>query len=185
MNFEPNILIHSDTLVALERVPNEYIDLVYLDPPWPSSSNQFSSLLADDYYTYIFRVIQQSYRILKRTGNLFLYSNPDLNADFHLALREIFGSKNFESEFIIPRKFASLSSVGARHENLILYKKSDKSFLNGKVRKLTKEEIKKNYPYSDERGLFRSIGLLALVDNNVKRYQWKGYFPPRLFLALF
>ena len=178
MILKPNILIHSDTLLALERLPDDYVNLIYLDPPWPNSLNQDKSFFGDDYYTYIFKVIQQSRRVLKKTGNLFFYSNPDLNTDFQLALRDVFGNKYFEAEFIIPNKGATTSPLGARHQNLILYKKLKENFLNAKARKLSKEEIKNLYPYNDEKGSFRTVSLTMHGEYGGRTYHWKGNSPP-------
>lgn len=60
MTLNPNSLIQSDSLLALERIPSESVDLVYLDPPWPYTNPKFSPLMADEYYTYIFKVLQQA-----------------------------------------------------------------------------------------------------------------------------
>ena len=144
MIIQPNLAIECDTLGFLERVHNNSVDLVYLDPPWSFMKDE-----SDDYYEFIFKVIQHSYRCLKDSGSLFFYSNPDLNTDFHLLLKKTFDAKAFTTEFVIPRKSYGNNSrtLGQTHDTIILYTKTEKHSLNFKIKHVIPEEVKRLFPY--------------------------------------
>lgn len=39
----PNSLVFADTLHLLERLENESVDLIYLDPPWLTNEEKLES----------------------------------------------------------------------------------------------------------------------------------------------
>jgi DNA modification methylase len=174
MSIEPNLLCHCDCLQLLERVEDESCDLIYLDPPWLTNE----SADRDSYNELIFKVAQQAKRILKGTGNLFLYSRPDLNFDFHSILKEVFESKNFLLEYVIQSKSFSNNPLVHSHDTLLSYRKSDKSVYN-KVFKTNINDIKKLFPGEDKKGLYTMLSPFKKIDVIALRTSWKGLFPPQ------
>ena len=73
MNLETNSLFACDALILLERLPNESVTLVYLDPPWNTSldsklnTDSYSRLNAaksresseEQYTLYLSKIVQQ------------------------------------------------------------------------------------------------------------------------------
>ena len=96
MNFlntkHKGILINSDCLFVMERLKDRSIDLVYLDPPWDTGVDFAGNtdLKNADYEEFIFYVLQQAKRLLKRNGNLILHSVSTLNINFHNLIGQIF-----------------------------------------------------------------------------------------------
>jgi DNA modification methylase len=177
MTLIPNLVVQSDALFLLERLPSEYADLVYLDPPWNVGGLVFSSSVADEYYSFIFKVFQQVHRVLKETGNLFFYSHPDFDMELKLSLRGIFGGNHLQSEFIIPKRGVGTFGFQIQHDSLILYRKTDKSYFNGKARKLSDEEKTTYYPFVDDKGRYRTVSLFMQKSYSRGSYEWNGITP--------
>lgn len=174
MTIKPNLAIQCDTFSLLERVSDKSIDLVYLDPPWV-----FHEIEKEDYYEFIFKVIQQSYRCLKDTGSLFFYSNPDLNTDFHLLIKKIFDARNFVTEFIIPRKTLVVrkNSLGQVHDTVILYTKTENHSLNFRIKKTSADSLKNIFPFKDNKGRYRTESAFSHGDRSALTFKWKGVEP--------
>jgi DNA modification methylase len=144
-----NKLILGDNLEIMRNMPNESVDLVYLDPPFFSNKTyeviwgddgerrSFEDRFAGDIDQYIHWLkvrVRQMYRILKPTGSIFLHC--DWHASHYIKSqildnRLLFGRNNFRNEIIwsykrytaVSKKFQSL------HDTIFWYsKKNDYQF---------------------------------------------------------
>ena len=106
-----NQLILGDNLEIMKTLESESVDLIYLDPPFFSNKNyeviwgdageirSFKDRWAggiDHYIAWLKERVEQMYRILKKTGSIFLHC--DWHADAYIRvdiLDKIFGIKNF------------------------------------------------------------------------------------------
>ncbi|MHB9295022.1 putative adenine-specific DNA-methyltransferase [Pillotina sp. SPG140] len=111
-----NKLILGDNLKILKKIESETVALIYLDPPFFSNKNyeviwgdageirSFEDRWSggmDQYITWLRPRIEESYRILKKTGSLFVHC--DWHADAYirtLILDPLFGEKNFRNHII-------------------------------------------------------------------------------------
>jgi len=115
---EPNIIAFTDALTLLEKLENESIDLVYLDPPWFLLNNKKNKNSdKNEYIDFIYKVLQQARRVLKSTGNLVLFTEPTVTISLQQLVTRLFGAENFVSEFIIPHHSPSVNS-NFRHKHL-------------------------------------------------------------------
>ena len=64
-------VIISDVLDCLKRIPNDSIQLIIADPPYNIDIAEWDSY--DNYIEWASRWIEESYRVLSRTGNLILF----------------------------------------------------------------------------------------------------------------
>lgn len=171
----PNSLSLCDALVLLERLENESVDLVYLDPPW--NTGKELSMQNDEYLDFIYKILQQAHRVLSPDGNVFLFSNYEQGVDFHMLARKVFEPENRKIDFVIPRKRISNIHTTTTYDSLIVYGKSSKR-LNTRVKKLTKKEIANLFPFNDSNGAFRKISLFVQNTNQPKRnFEWMGVKP--------
>ena len=93
---KPNVLVNIDALEMLERIEDECADLVYLDPPWFQENNKKQKVNKEEEHNeFIYKVLQQSKRILKKTGNLAFFSEPFVNINFQPLIVKVFGAENF------------------------------------------------------------------------------------------
>ena len=77
MNNLLNKVFLSENLLFLKKINPEFIDLIYIDPPFYSGVDykEFSDLWTtlDDYLDFMNIRIKEMYRILKNTGSFYLH----------------------------------------------------------------------------------------------------------------
>lgn len=74
-----NILLNSDVLTGLKKIPDNSIDLALIDPPYnlAITYGKFKDNMKDnEYYTWTKQWIDQIFRILSKNGLLFLVNIP-------------------------------------------------------------------------------------------------------------
>ena len=200
-----NKLILGDNLEILKTLDEESVDLIYLDPPFFSNRNyeiiwgdegeirSFKDRWSggiDHYIAWLKERVELMYRVLKKTGCLFLHCDWHANAYIRVEILDtIFGQKNFRNEIIWKRRTGNNSSIhsakqfGTIHDTIYFYSKSKKwnfkqpySFEDESY----KEYIDKFFIYTDEKGRKYSLDNLA---NPAPRpnlmYDYKGYKPPK------
>ncbi|MDO8368099.1 MAG: putative DNA binding domain-containing protein [Saprospiraceae bacterium] len=167
----PNTLANCDSLSLMERLPSASVDLVYLDPPWSNDAYTF----AVEYEILVSKLFQQANRVLNQTGKIVIHSIVNQNVFFHAQASALFGQDHYLEEFIIPRK----GVTGNSHETLIVYSKTDSTFFNKRVRKVSEQELKEKFPSQDENGSFMTIMLTMPVDRSNYQFNWRGITPPK------
>lgn len=111
-----NQLILGDNLEVLRDIPSESVDLIYIDPPFFSNRHyeviwgdagevaSFNDRWAggiNHYIEWLYKRVEQLYRVLKPTGSFYLHCDWHANAYIRvLILDKIFGDKNFINEII-------------------------------------------------------------------------------------
>ena len=143
-----NRLILGDNLEIMKSIENDSIDLIYLDPPFFSNRHyeiiwgdageirSFKDRWAggiDHYIAWLKERVEQMYRVLKKTGSIFLHCDWHANAYIRVdILDKIFGKENFRNEIIWKRRTGNNSSVhtakqfGAISDTIYFYSKSKK-----------------------------------------------------------
>lgn len=134
---ETNTIYCGDCLVKLKDIPDNSIDLIYIDPPFSSNRNyvafwqeqekrhfedRFENVRA--YIDYMKPRVEQLYRVLKPTGSF--YYHCDWHASHYikvlLDMDYLFGYKNFLNEIVWSyRRWPSKSKAYQRFHDIILY----------------------------------------------------------------
>ncbi|TAN15225.1 MAG: site-specific DNA-methyltransferase [Chitinophagaceae bacterium] len=126
----PNhILIEGDNLHALTTLTFTHegkIDVIYIDPPYNTGSNDFryndnyvdkeDNFRHSKWLSFMYKRLKSAKNILKRNGVIFISINEEEFSQLKLLCDEIFGISNYLTSFTIK----------VRHENRIL--KGDKDF---------------------------------------------------------
>lgn len=185
MAIQPNALYQADCFALLERLDNESVSLVYIDPPRFDETDATDPQLSFDvgfqqHLEFLSRVFQQAQRVLTNEGSLFLHSEPGLTAYIRLLLDQIFLRRNFRSEFIVPKQ-RPLGSSGPHlsHESILMYSKGEKFTYIELTRPLSKEEIRTRFGSSDDRGPYRLSDLTVSVSRSNMRKPWHDIVPPQ------
>lgn len=134
---ETNIIYCGDCLVKLKELPDESVDLIYIDPPFSSNRNYVAFWNEQEkrhfedrfenvrtYIDYMKPRVEQLYRVLKPTGSF--YYHCDWHASHYikvlLDMDYLFGYKNFLNEIVWSyRRWPSKSKAYQRFHDIILY----------------------------------------------------------------
>jgi site-specific DNA-methyltransferase (adenine-specific) len=136
-----NSVFHGDCLTEMNRIGDECVDLVYLDPPFYSNKSQTSvsrnrekifsfedSWENSQYYlAYMADRLAPVHRILKATGSVFLHCDSSANYLLRGLLDNIFGAAQFRSEIIwsYRRWSNSARNLLPAHQTIYFYSKTD------------------------------------------------------------
>lgn len=112
---ETNVIYCGDCLLKLKEIPDNSIDLIYIDPPFSSNRNyvafweeqekrhfedRFENVGA--YLDYMLPRVKEIYRVLRKEGS-FLY-HCDWHASHYVKLMldrdDLFGYSNFQNEIV-------------------------------------------------------------------------------------
>lgn len=199
-----NQLICGDNLQVLKSIPNDSIDLIYIDPPF-FSNRDYEVVWGDEgeiasfndrwagginhYIGWLYERVEELYRVLKPTGSFYLHCDWHANAYIRvLILDKIFGDKNFVNEIIWQRDNHPKGSQFARRrygvatDTIFLYSKSNTYLFNESAirQPLSKEELLKKYSKEDERGRYCVIPAICsktMGDRPNLVYEYKGFTP--------
>ena len=157
--FQTNTMYCGDCLDVMKKFPDECVDLIYLDPPFFSNKN-YEVIWGDGYELRAFQDrwkggvenyiawmrprLQQCYRVLKKTGSIYLHCDWHANAHLRILMDDIFGENNFQNEIIwhyglggsSPRRWA------AKHDNIYFYTKTDEWFFDPLMKPATSQRMK-------------------------------------------
>jgi DNA modification methylase len=162
---KPNQIICGDAYFTLKRLPKEFTDLCYLDPPFFSNRtyesvskngkiNSFEDKWNNDleiYLDYMKNVLTECHRVLKRTGSLYLHCDWHASHYLKIELDQIFGRHNFRNEIVWRRHNAhndtkqGSKSFGRVHDVILFYSKTRNYTWNPMFQPYPDEYIKKYY----------------------------------------
>lgn len=132
---------HGDCIDLLQQVPDESIDLIYMDPPFFTGkihtlktrdhAREFSY---DDlwrchksYTEFLCQRIVEMKRVLKKTGSIFVHCNSNATHIIRALLDDVFGLNQFRSEIIWFYRRWSNAKKGLlpAHQTVYFYSRSD------------------------------------------------------------
>jgi DNA modification methylase len=195
---ETGVVQCAENLEALSEMPDECIDLVYLDPPF--FSNRIYEVIWGDeaevrsfedrwegginvYLEWMEARLRQLHRLLKPTGGLYLHCDQAAGHYLKVSLDQIFGGRNFRNEVVwkrtaakgdAKRKFPSI------HDTILGYTRSRDAYFEP-VRRPPDEQYTARFSYNDHdgRGQYR---IAPLDSPNLRpnlKYDYKGHPPPK------
>ena len=112
---EPNRLFWGDNLHVMRQLPNESIDLIYIDPPF-FSGKQYNVIFGDQnelrsfsdiweggmpgYLIWLNARLFEMKRLLKKTGSIYVHGDWHASHYIKVEMDKIFGHDNFLNEII-------------------------------------------------------------------------------------
>jgi len=147
---ETNVIYCGDCLNKLRDIPNESVDLIYIDPPFSSNRNyvafwqeqearhfedRFENVRA--YIDYMIPRVEELYRVLKQTGSF--YYHCDWHASHYIKMildsDKLFGYPNFQNEIIWHYTVGGKSQrrFARKHDTILFYTKGSEYTFNGKA----------------------------------------------------
>ena len=172
---EPNRLIWGDNLHIMRQLPNDSIDLIYIDPPF-FSGRQYNVLWGDNnelrsfndiweggldgYLIWLNARLYEMKRLLKPTGSLYVHCDWHASHYIKVEMDKIFGYQNFKREIVWTMSaiagFKGLAENFVRGHEVLFY------YANGEMPVFNKPYL----PY-DEKQLAR----FSSVDSDGRRYK--------------
>lgn len=153
-----NQIFCCDCLNLLKILPNESVNLIYIDPPFGSNSldkqfginwfekwssekqryinlDYFSKLknkILISYIDYLEKRLIETRRILSENGSIYLHCDWRASHYLKIVMDEIFGYDNFQNEIIWCYKGGGLSKkrFGRKHDTILFFTKTDKWTFN-------------------------------------------------------
>ncbi len=166
-----NLLYEGNSIHVMKQISENTIDLIYLDPPFfsnrihESNSNKSNRLTfedvwnngIDDYLDFMNEILIQSYKILSRTGSVFLHCDWHAVHYLKVEMDKIFGSKNFRNEIIWKRHNSQNNSkqgaklFGRIHDSILVYSKTSDYKWNQIYAEYSEDYIKRVYRHKDKK----------------------------------
>lgn len=140
-----NTLYCGDCLQVLQtQVPDESVDLVYMDPPFGSGTD-YEVVFKDGveirhfkdrwiggkqgYLKWLEPRVRECYRVLKTTGTFYIHCDDHLSARIRILLDsdDLFGEARFLNEIVWKRTYShgTTRALGRVHDTILAYTKSD------------------------------------------------------------
>lgn len=138
---QTQLIYCGDNLQKLRELPDECIDLIYIDPPFNSNRNYevfwgdakekraFEDRFgAVEHYIHWMRPrIMELYRVLRKTGSFYYHCDIHANAYIRIMLDQVFGFNMCRNEIVWKRTSAHSGAkrYGPVHDVIYFYTKSD------------------------------------------------------------
>lgn len=137
---ETNKIYHGNCVEKLKEIEANKVDLIYFDPPFftqrkHSLTNKDNSKTyefddkynsIDEYLELVENVLQESKRVLKNTGSVFLHCDKTASHNIRVVMDKVLGRENFQSEIIWSYKRWSNAKKGLlnAHQVIFFYSKT-------------------------------------------------------------
>ena len=179
---ETQAIYCGDNLDKLKQLPEECVDLIYIDPPFNSNRDYeifwgetkekraFEDRHASNeaYIDFMWPRCQQLARVLKKTGSFFYHCDWHASHYVRTMLDRLFGEQGFRSEIIWKRttsKGLSFKGLSNNHDTIFYYT-SGKDFtwnrlFNAYDLEEPDKKISTKYCYTDEDGRRYRLGDLT------------------------
>jgi len=204
MTTRTNVIYCGDCLQQLKEIPDESIDLIYIDPPFSSNRNyvafwkeqekrqfedRFENVRA--YLDYMKPRVKELYRVLKPTGSF--YYHCDWHASHYIKMLldsdYLFGYSNFRNEIVWKRRYGTFSTVhksnkfGSSTDSILFYAKTRDALFNPQYSfsdEKYRRYVERTFKHLDENGRrYRIADLANPAPRPNLMYEYKGYKPPK------
>ncbi len=184
-----NVIYCGDNLQMLKELPDDSVDLIYIDPPFNSNRNYetfwhdtqekraFEDRFGDaqHYIEWMRPRVLELYRVLKKTGNFYYHCDWHASHYVKIMLDQIFDFNNFQNEIIWnygARATVRKSGFPRKHDAILYYSKSKEYVFNPLYRPYKDADMKR-YNKVDEEG--RNYALIKRVKTDGTVYYGKTY----------
>jgi ParB-like chromosome segregation protein Spo0J len=77
LRFKATQLIHGDCRKELRKLPDQFVDLIVTDPPYPEISREYGRLSEADWHDLMKVVVIEGRRVLKPSGSMVIILQPN------------------------------------------------------------------------------------------------------------
>ena len=173
-------LLNGDCLELMKDIPDECLDLIYIDPPYCCSTDKkFGNKykkgiehLTKEYIPWLNARLVEMKRLLKNTGSIFVHLDWHAAHYIKVEMDKMFGYDNFRNEIVWCYKSggASKKNFSKKHDSILFYSKSKNYYFQSlKEKSYTKAKGRKagiiNYGagnvefFEDENGVYNLVNM--------------------------
>jgi site-specific DNA-methyltransferase (adenine-specific) len=163
---DTRVIYCGDNLEQLKKLPNECVDLIYIDPPFNSNRNYevfwgetkekraFEDRHASTqaYIDFMRPRCVELHRVLKKTGSFYYHCDWHASHYVKIMLDQIFGQNQFQTEIIWRRtnaKGLAFRSFPNDHDTVFYYTKSNDYTFNRQYLPHNEGYIEDFYKYTE------------------------------------
>lgn len=183
-----NILIEGDnyhSLLSLNMVLKNSIDLVYIDPPYNTGHEDFAyndnfvdfddTFFHSKWLNFMNKRLLLAKELMKDDAMIFISIDDNEQANLKILCDSIFGPHNFINTFIIDKTAQGAnnsSTFKTQHEYCLLYVKKDKDKINTNI---VSEIDDKKYKYKDSKGYYALTNTFDSINSPLSKNKNRGY----------
>jgi DNA modification methylase len=197
---DTRVIYCGDNLEQLKKLPDECVDLIYIDPPFNSNRNYevfwgetkekraFDDRHASTqaYIDFMRPRCVELHRVLKKTGSFYYHCDWHASHYVKIMLDQIFSENQFQNEIVWKRSSAhsdtkqGMSQYGRIYDSIFFYTKSDQWTWNPHYQAYDENYLSGNYRNTDPDGRrWKSTDLTAAKPGGDTNYEWKGRRPSK------
>ncbi len=135
-----NVVMYGDNLKALSSIPDESVDLIYIDPPFNTGKKQqrvhdgmsyADTFEPAEYLPFIKPRLEEARRVLKESGTLYFHIDYREVHYCKILLDSIFGRECFLNEIIWAYDYGARTTKrwSPKHDNILVYVKSTDEYV--------------------------------------------------------
>jgi len=194
---DTNVIYCGDNLEILPKyIPDESIDLIYIDPPF-NTSRQYEVFWGEaqerrafedrfgDVMTYLDWMrprLREIHRILKSTGSFYYHCDWHATHYIKVELDRLFGFDNFQNDIIWKRTSAHSDAkrFGQVTDTILCYSKTAGRVWNPITIQQDESYEASFYRFVDDRGRYRLHEIIRTASMGPRPnlvYEYKGYTP--------
>ena len=193
-DLKTSVIYCGDCLKHLKNLPDDSIDLIYIDPPFNSNRNyevfwgdtrekrafedRFGA--AEHYVNWMTPRLIQMVRILKNSASFYYHCDWHASHYVKIILDKMLGFNNFRSEIIWERAIGTGSSkaiakhFGHNNDSIFFYTKGKKYTFHRPRLPYSDDYLKSKFVYSDERGRYRLNVLATYSQERLEKWRSEG-----------
>jgi DNA modification methylase len=186
------------TEVLHQYIPDNAVDLLYVDPPF-FSNRKYEVIWGDGYELRAFEdrwkggienylswmepKIMECHRVLKKTGTFWLHCDWHASHYLRVLTDRIFGYHNLQNEIIWQRTKShnDPKQFGRVHDSILFYTKSNEWTWNAIYLSYDKKYLETAFKAIDKKTKkhYQTQPLHASKPGGDTYYEWKGKYPPK------
>ena len=181
------LLAYADNLQLLRRLPDDCVDLVYIDPPFFTQATHRGKAgtfedhwhCIEDFIHFLDFRLQEIKRVLKSTGSIYVHSNDKAVHYIKVRMDAIFGIQNFRNSIVWDKRlshFDTKDRMPKSNEDILFYAMKKKQTWNP-PRYYNREDVERRYNRQDELGRFTIVGHFLLsgsLRGGGYDFSWRG-----------
>lgn len=119
-------------------------------------------------------------RVLKTTGSIYLHCDTEASHYLKILMDHLFGMENYRAEITWKRSTGqncAKRNFGDIVDIILYYSRSSEYYFQPQYTELDPEYVKRQYRFSDERGIYRKDNITAPGKSLTLKFEWRGFTP--------